>query len=91
MGLRSLFHRKSHTTAPVGPVPADTADQNPPLPPERQDELRAAWGELAKAATGSKVISFHACTRTGQPWTEDPAAVRDVAATLRDFPVSDRQ
>jgi hypothetical protein len=91
MGLRGLFHRKSVTTAHVGPVPAHTASHNAPLPPERQDELRVAWAELTKAARGSNVVSFHACTRTGRPWTEDPAAVRDVAATLREFPVADSQ
>lgn len=68
----------------------DTSGGDAPLPEERQDELRAAWAELMNAAGGSRVISFHACTRSGKPWTEDPAAVRDVAATLRDFPVSDR-
>jgi len=61
----------------------------PALSPERQEELQAAWVELTDAARGSKVTSFHACTRTGRPWTEDPAAVRDVAATLREFPDTD--
>lgn len=90
MGLRSHFHRKSVTTAHVSPVHAVNAGQDEPRSPERQDELQAAWAELTQAARGSKVISFHACTRTGQPWTEDPTAVRDVAAALREFPVSDR-
>lgn len=87
MGLRSFFRRKAVITARLGPVLAATADQDRPLLPERQEELQAAWAELTKAAECSKVISFHACTRTGQPWTEDAAAVRAVAATLREFPV----
>jgi hypothetical protein len=91
MGLRSLFQRKAVSTACVSPVLAADAGQDGPLSPERQEELRAAWVELTKAALGSKVTSFHACTRTGRPWTEDPAAVRAVAATLREFPVSDNQ
>jgi hypothetical protein len=90
MSLRSLFKRKAVTTAHVNPVPA--ARQDEPLPPERQEEeLRAAWVELTEAARRSKVTSFHACTRSGRPWTEDAAAVRAVAATLREFPASDSQ
>jgi hypothetical protein len=59
------------------------------LSTEQRAELQKAWVELTQAARGSKVTSFHACTRTGGPWTEDPAAVRAVAATLREFPASD--
>jgi hypothetical protein len=92
MGLRSLFQRKAATTGRLNPVPAATAGQDEPLPPERQEEeLQAAWVELTAAARRSKVTSFYACTRTGRPWTEDPAAVRAVAATLREFPASDSQ
>jgi O6-methylguanine-DNA--protein-cysteine methyltransferase len=75
----------------VSPVLAATAGQDEPLSTELQEELQAAWVELTEAARGSRVTSFHACTRTGRPWTEDPAAVRAVAATLREFPVSDSQ
>ena len=91
MGLRSLFHRKATTTAHASPVLAVTATTNEPLPPERQKDLLAAWVELTEAANSSRVISFHACTRAGRPWTEDPAAVRAVAATLREFPATDSQ
>ncbi|MDQ1058544.1 hypothetical protein QFZ23_002445 [Arthrobacter globiformis] len=56
------------------------------MSPELQEELSAAWAELTEAAKDSKVTSFQACTRTGLPWTKDPAAVRAVAATLREFP-----
>jgi hypothetical protein len=89
MGLRSLFQRKAVTTARVSPVQAGNTGQDEALSPERQEDLQSAWVELTEAARGSKVTSFHACTRTGRPWTEDPAAVRAVAATLRLFPASD--
>jgi hypothetical protein len=91
MGLRSLFQRKALTTARVSPVLAATAGQGEPLSTELQEDLQAAWVELTEAARGSRVNSFHACTRTGRPWTEDPAAVRAVAATLREFPAADSQ
>jgi hypothetical protein len=91
MGLRSLFHRKEVTTARVSPVPAGNAGHDEPFSPKRQEDLQAAWVELTAAARNSKVTSFHACTRAGRPWTEDPAAVRAVAATLREFPLPDSQ
>jgi len=62
-----------------------------PLSLEQLAELQEAWVELTEAARGSRVTSFHACTRAGRPWTEDPDAVRAVAATLREFPASDSQ
>jgi hypothetical protein len=91
MGLRSLFQRKAVPTTRVSPVLAATAEQEEPLSTELREELQAAWVELTEAARGSKVTSFHACTRSGRAWTEDPAAVRAVAATLREFPVPDSQ
>jgi hypothetical protein len=90
MGLRSLFQRKPATTAPALTAPAGTV-QDEPLSPELQKELQAAWAELTEAAKNSAVINFHACTRNGRPWTEDLAAVRAVAATLREFPSTDTQ
>lgn len=42
-----------------------------------------------EAAKVSKVTNFQACTRTGRLWTENPAAVRAIAATLREFPDTD--
>jgi hypothetical protein len=91
MGLRSLFQRKAATTARVSPVLAATAEQEEPLSTELQEQLQTAWVELTEAARGSNVTSFHACTRSGQAWTEDPAAIRAVAATLREFPIPDSQ
>jgi hypothetical protein len=86
MGLRSLFKRPAATKAPTTPVPVATAGHDELLSPQLLEDLQAAWAELAEAAKGSKVSNFHACTRSGRPWTEDPAAVRAVAATLREFP-----
>ncbi|HCB59266.1 MAG TPA: hypothetical protein DEP82_15450 [Arthrobacter bacterium] len=81
MGLRSFFHR-SPARADVGrpvSVVQNASVEREPLSPEQRAELQEAWVELTEAARGSKVTSFHACTRAGGPWTEDPAAVRDVA------------
>jgi hypothetical protein len=89
MGLRSLFQRKVVKPASVASVPAGASLQNEPLSRELQKDLEAAWTELSEAAKISRVTNFHACTRTGQPWTEDPASVRAVAATLREFPLRD--
>jgi hypothetical protein len=87
MGLRSLFQRKAAPAPPVVPVVEAAAPvPDAPMSPELQEELSAAWAELTEAAKASKVTNFQACTRKGRPWTEDPAAVRDVAATLREFP-----
>jgi hypothetical protein len=58
---------------------------------ELQSDLHAAWAEPTEAAKGSMVTTFHAYTRAGQPWTDDPAAVREVAAILRAFPSRDGQ
>jgi hypothetical protein len=93
MGLRSFFQRspaRAEVSRPAAAVQIASVEREP-LSPEQLAELQAGWVELTEAARGSKVTSFHACTRAGRPWTEDPAAVRAVAATLREFPVSDSQ
>jgi hypothetical protein len=61
------------------------------MSPELLEELRVAWAELTEAAKASKVTNFQACTRTGRPWTQDRAAVRVIAATLREFPETGSQ
>ncbi|TQS94366.1 hypothetical protein EU811_00840 [Arthrobacter sp. TS-15] len=91
MGLRSLFQRKAATAARTSPVGAAAPVPDAPTSPELQEELRVAWAELTEAAKASKVTNFHACTRTGRHWAEDPVAVRAVAAALREFPDSDSQ
>jgi hypothetical protein len=91
MGLRSFFQRSpagADVRQPVSAVQIASVEREP-LSPEQLAELQEAWVELTEAARGSKVTSFHASTRAGRPWTEDPVAVRDVAATLREFPASD--
>lgn len=60
-----------------------------PLTPTQLAELQEAWADLAEAAKESAVKSFHACTRNGKPWQEDPASVRSMAAMLRSFPAED--
>lgn len=93
MGLRSFF-LWSPAQADVGrPAAAvqNASVERKALSPEQLAELQTAWVELTEAARGSQVTSFHACTRAGGPWTEDPVAVRDVAATLREFPAADSQ
>jgi hypothetical protein len=93
MGLRSFFQRspaRAEVSLPAAAVQIASIEREP-LSPEQLAELQEAWVELTEAARGSKVTSFHACTRAGGPWTEDPAAVRAVAATLREFPAADSQ
>ena len=85
MGLRNLIRRRPVHRAPTVNPAAAQEPRNEVLPPRRL-EAEAAWAELTAAAKGSAVTDFHAFTRTGKPWTEDPAAIRDVAATLGEFP-----
>jgi hypothetical protein len=87
MGLWSLF-RKRPAAAGVTPAAGDPETLEP-LTAEQLVELEAAWAELTAAAEASDVTNFHACGRNGRPWTEDPAAVRAAAATLREFPTAD--
>lgn len=86
MGFRSLFQRKAVKPLSVGSVLTAASVRHEPLSAEVQRDLEAAWAELSEAAKNSTVTNFYAFTRTGQPWTEDPASVRAVAATLREFP-----
>lgn len=55
-----------------------------PLSPPAQEDLKNAWAEVEAAAKESGVIRFHACSRTGQRWQNDPESVRAVAALLRE-------
>jgi predicted DCC family thiol-disulfide oxidoreductase YuxK len=70
---------------------ANSPETLEPLTAEQLLELEEAWAELAKAAEASELENFHACTRNGRSWTENAAAVRAVAATLREFPALDAQ
>ena len=73
----------------AGDAAVSTAGVEPqadePLTPAQLAELQQAWAELAEAAKGSGVKSLHACSRNGKPWQKDLAAVRGLAATLREF------
>ena len=86
MGIWSWFaHRRAPATA--GGRSAFTAAIEPkeqePVTPEQIADLNAAWAELARAVKESAVTGFHACSRGRNPWQEDPAAVRSMAALLR--------
>ena len=91
MGLWSWLGRRKTTTgtgASARVVAAAPREQEP-LSPEQVADLKAAWAELAEAAKESAVTGFHACSRGGRPWQEDPASVRSMAAMLRSFPAED--
>jgi acyl-CoA reductase-like NAD-dependent aldehyde dehydrogenase len=90
MGLRSFFRGRTAMAGETAVSKAVIAPAVPePLTPEDLAELQEAWAELAEAAKDSAVKSFHACTRNGKPWQEDPASVRSMAAMLRSFPAED--
>jgi hypothetical protein len=86
MGLRRLFPGSTETALPG---PASEGISGPkatePLTPAQLAEIQETWVELALAAEKPGGSShFHACTRNGNSWQEDPASVRAVAALLRD-------
>lgn len=92
MGIRSIFRKRPATTVMGDAMPvANAPEPVEPLTAEQLLELEEAWAELAAAAEASEVTNFHACTRTGRSWTEDPAPVRAVTATLREFPATEDQ
>ena len=86
MGLWSWFARRRKPATAAGrpdfAAAIEPKDQEP-LTPEQVADLKAAWAELAEAAKESAATGFHACSRGGKPWQEDPTAVRSVAALLR--------
>lgn len=85
MGLKSLFRRKpAAAAAPAQNKPVTTATSpEEPLSPEALKELKDSWADLEAAASESGVKGIHACSRGGQPWQKDPAAVRTIAAAIR--------
>jgi len=87
MGLRDWFGLRKPVPIVGGSVLALAAvpEEQEPLTPEQVAELKDAWAELAEAAKESAATNFHACSRGGKPWQEDPAAVRSMAALLRSF------
>ncbi|MDR7161780.1 hypothetical protein [Arthrobacter sp. BE255] len=81
MGLRSFFTRR-RAPAPAQPSAVVVATKREPLTPAQLADLEAAWAELEQAATEAGV-SFHACTRDGSRWQDDPQSVRAMAETIR--------
>jgi hypothetical protein len=91
MGLRSWYRRRKPTNdagSTALSVARQPEEQDPPTPAQRAD-LKDAWTELAEAANASAVTGFHACSRGGKPWQEDPVAVRNMAALIRDVGTAD--
>jgi hypothetical protein len=86
MGLRRLFPGSTETALP-GPASEGTSgpEASESMAPEQLAEFQQAWVELALAAERPGGVGhFHACTRNGKSWQDDPASVRAVAALLRD-------
>lgn len=82
MGPGSFFRRRTAKTGAAVVVASEPETEQ--LTGEQLAELQAAWAELAKAAEGSGVTGLHACSRNGKRWEEDVAAVRGLAAILRE-------
>jgi hypothetical protein len=92
MGLRSIFRKSARAAGTGDSTPAAGGPETrEPLTAEQLMDLEEARAELAAAHEVSELTNFHACTRSGRSWTEDPAAVRAVAATLREFPAAEAQ
>jgi hypothetical protein len=79
MGFKGRFHRKSLAPANRATIVPALQDE----PSSSEQDLQAAWAELNEAARASGVISFRACSRTGESW-QNPATVRAIAAYFRD-------
>jgi hypothetical protein len=86
MGSRSFF-RRSRSRADGGlPASRRIGPEAGKSTPEQLAELEQARAELAQAAEGAGMTAFRACTRKGTTsWEDDPAAVRALAAILRDY------
>jgi hypothetical protein len=82
--FKDLLHRAKTSGSPATELSGARA-ANPPL--AQTEELQEAGAELTEAAKSSKVMNFHACTRSGVPWGQDRATVRLLAGILRDYPV----
>lgn len=91
MGLWSRFGRCKPANDADGTalVVARQREEQDPLTPAQLADLKDAWAELAEAAKASAVTGFHACSRGGEPWQEDPVAVRNMAALIRDVGTAD--
>ncbi|MFB0840325.1 hypothetical protein ACETK3_20270 [Arthrobacter sp. E44] len=84
VGLRNFLSRRRVPAAeefPAVVVPA--ADEREPLSPAQLADLEAAWAELRQAADETGMTSFHACTRDGSRWEENPNSLRAMANAIR--------
>ena len=82
MGLRSFFTLRR--TPASGESPAvEVATERVPLTSAQLADLGAAWAELRHVAKEAGVTSFHACTRDGSRWEENPNSLRAMANAIR--------
>jgi len=81
VGLRSFFTRRRAPAAAESSAVV-VATEREPLTRGQLAELEAAWAGLQQAIKEAGV-SFHACTRDGSRWQDDPQSVRAVAETIR--------
>ncbi|MDE8670890.1 hypothetical protein PY310_20170 [Pseudarthrobacter sp. H3Y2-7] len=80
--MRSFFTRR-RTPAAAESSAVVVATDREPLTPAQLADLEVAWAELRQAVQESGVTSFHACTRDGSRWQDDPVSVRAMADTIR--------
>lgn len=85
MRFKQLFHRRTRSSGSPATEFSAAREANAPL--AQTKDLEDAWAELTEAAKSSKVMNFHASTRSGVPWGQDPATVRLLAGILREYPV----
>lgn len=85
MGLRSLFNRHTKPAPSRSPAPhrVQTAASES-LTPEQIADLNAAWAEFLRVAEEVGLKSFHACSRDGSRWQDDPESVRAMTALIKD-------
>ena len=82
MGLWDCFTRR-RTPATGESSAVVVATEREPLTPAQLADLEVAWAELRQAVQESGVTSFHACTRDGSRWQDNPESVRSMADTIR--------
>ena len=83
--LRDFLDRRRTPTAAVGPFPVASvaATERPQLDSAQLADLEEAWAELRQAAQEAGVKSFHACTRDGSSWGDNPDTVRAVTRIIQ--------
>jgi hypothetical protein len=89
MGLRNILRRRQSATNEAASADVLANEPPPALSSEKVAELQGASTELARAAEKPGVIRLHACFRGGRHSHRAPAAVRTMAATLRQLPAEE--